>query len=63
MFLMEMLRNARIRRPLAIILIALGLLLMLLTPPVWPWMWLLVLGVAIEFLGIVLRHMDARAGK
>lgn len=54
-----MLKNPRVRRPLAIFLVVLGGVLMFLAPEVWAGVVLLVLGVAVEIVGIALEH---RAG-
>jgi membrane-bound ClpP family serine protease len=51
-----MIRNSRIRRVSAIIMVVLGAILMLLAPEVWQGALLLVLGVVLELLGIALEH-------
>ena len=51
-----MIRNPRIRRASAIIMVALGAILMLLAPEVWQGALLLVLGVVMELIGIALEH-------
>ena len=45
-----------LRRGLAIVLIALGVLFIFLAPETWAGLLLLVLGVSIEVVGMVLRH-------
>jgi len=44
------------RRVIAVIMVVLGALLMLLAPEAWPGALLLVLGVAVELLGIALER-------
>jgi hypothetical protein len=44
------------RRVIAVIMVVLGALLMLLAPEAWPGALLLILGVAVELLGIALEH-------
>jgi membrane-bound ClpP family serine protease len=51
-----MIKNPRIRRAIAAILIVLGAILMFLAPEVWQGALLLALGVALELLGIALEH-------
>ncbi len=51
-----MIRNPRIRRASAIVIVVLGALLMLLAPEVWPGALLLALGVVLELVGITLEH-------
>lgn len=51
-----MIRNPRIRRAGAIIMVVLGAALMLLAPEVWQGALLLALGVALELVGISLEH-------
>lgn len=51
-----MIRNPRIRRAAAAIMVVLGALLMLLAPEVWQGALLLALGVVLELLGIALEH-------
>lgn len=51
-----MLRKRRPRRVLASFLVVLGGVLIFLAPAVWAGVVLLVLGVAIELVGIALEH-------
>lgn len=51
-----MLMKPQTRRAIAVIMVVLGALLMLLAPEAWPGALLLVLGVALELLGIALEH-------
>lgn len=51
-----MIRNPRIRRASAVIMVVLGAILMLLAPEVWQGALLLALGVVLELLGIALEH-------
>lgn len=51
-----MIRNLRVRRASAIILIVLGAILMFLAPEVWQGALLLALGVALELAGIALER-------
>jgi hypothetical protein len=51
-----MIKNTRIRRTGALILVALGAILMLLAPEVWQGALLLALGVIIELVGITLER-------
>ena len=51
-----MIKDQRTRRISAAILVLLGAALMLLTPEAWPGALLLILGVALELLGIALEH-------
>ncbi len=51
-----MIKNMRIRRASAVIMMVLGAVLMLLAPEVWPGALLLVFGVALELIGIALEH-------
>ena len=44
------------RRVIAVIMVVLGALLMLLAPEAWPGALLLILGVAVELLGIALER-------
>ncbi|MEW5944336.1 MAG: hypothetical protein AB1710_10895 [Pseudomonadota bacterium] len=55
-----MLNNPRARRPLAILLVVLGGVLIFLAPEVWAGVVLLVLGVAIELAGISLERRNGR---
>jgi hypothetical protein len=51
-----MIKNPRTRRVSAVIMVVLGAALMILTPEEWPGALLLILGVALELLGIALEH-------
>ncbi|MGA9667038.1 MAG: hypothetical protein WBQ69_11405 [Gallionella sp.] len=51
-----MMMKPNTRRAIAVIMVVLGALLMLLAPEAWPGALLLVLGVALELLGIALEH-------
>ena len=51
-----MIKNTRIRRTGALIMVALGAVLMFLAPEVWQGALLLGLGVLIELVGIALEH-------
>lgn len=51
-----MIKNTRVRRTGALILVALGALLMFLAPEVWQGALLLGLGVLIELVGIALER-------
>jgi uncharacterized membrane protein YccC len=51
-----MIKNTRIRRTGALILVVLGAILMFLAPEVWQGALLLGLGVLIELVGITLEH-------
>ena len=51
-----MLRNSRIRRASAVIMVVLGAILMFLAPEAWPGALALILGVALELAGIALEH-------
>lgn len=51
-----MIKNTRIRRASAVIMVVLGAALMLLAPEAWPGALLLILGVALELFGIALEH-------
>jgi hypothetical protein len=56
-----MIKNQRIRRVSAVVMVVLGATLMLLAPEkVWQGVLLLVLGVVLELVGIALEH---KAGK
>lgn len=52
----EMIKNTRIRRASAVIMILLGAMLMLLAPEVWPGALLFVSGVVLELAGIALER-------
>jgi hypothetical protein len=51
-----MIKNKRIRRTSALIMVALGAILMFLAPEVWQGALLLALGIIIELVGITLEH-------
>lgn len=51
-----MIRNPRMRRASAVVMVVLGAILMLLAPEVWPGALLLALGVVLELVGIALEH-------
>jgi len=51
-----MIKNKRIRRTGALIMVALGAILMFLAPEVWQGALLLALGIIIELVGITLEH-------
>jgi len=51
-----MIKNPRIRRTIAVIMVVLGAILMFLAPEVWQGALLLAAGVALELLGIALKH-------
>lgn len=51
-----MIKNTRIRRASAAIMILLGAMLMLLAPEVWPGALLFVSGIVLELVGIALEH-------
>lgn len=51
-----MLRNSRIRRASAVIMVVLGAILMFLAPEAWPGALVLILGVVLELAGIALEH-------
>jgi hypothetical protein len=51
-----MIRHTRARRAGAVIMVVLGAMLMLFAPEAWPGALLLILGVALELLGIALEH-------
>lgn len=51
-----MLKNTRSRRALAVVLIILGGVLMYLAPEIWAGVAVLVLGVLLEFAGIMLER-------
>jgi hypothetical protein len=55
-----MIRNKRVRRILAGLLIALGLLLMLLAPSAHLGLIAFGVGVALELLGLAIEHRDRR---
>ena len=51
-----MLRKPHLRRPLAALLVIAGALMMYLAPETWAGALLLALGIAIEVVGIALKH-------
>jgi hypothetical protein len=51
-----MIRNQRIRRPIAVIMMVLGAILMFLAPEIWQGTLLLAAGVVLELFGIALKH-------
>ena len=53
-----MIRNRSVRRTAAIVLMAIGALLMLLAPPVWVGAVPLALGILLELAGIWLERSD-----
>jgi Zn-dependent membrane protease YugP len=52
----DMIKNTRIRRTGALVMVVLGAILMFLAPEVWQGALLLALGVIIELVGITLEH-------
>jgi len=54
-----MLKNARIRRSVALLLVVFGAVVMILAPETWPGLILLALGVSLELVGIALRNRDS----
>lgn len=54
-----MLTKTAIRRPIAVLLVAVGAAMMFLAPETWAGLALLALGVALEAAGIALRHRDS----
>lgn len=53
-----MLKNTALRRSLAALLVALGATSMFLAPGTWAGLALLAIGIAMELVGIALRHRD-----
>jgi hypothetical protein len=51
-----MIKNPHTRRASAVIMVVVGAALMILTPETWPGALLLILGIALELLGIGLEH-------
>jgi len=51
-----MIKNPRIRRTSAAVMILLGIFLMLLAPEVWPGALLFGSGIVLELVGIALEH-------
>ena len=54
-----MLKRTAIRRPVAVLLVAIGAVMMILAPETWAGLALLAIGVALEAAGIALRHRDS----
>jgi len=50
--------NSRTRRAIALIMVMLGAILMFLAPEAWPGGLVLMLGVALELVGIALEHKN-----
>lgn len=57
----KMIKNLRIRRTSAAIMVLLGAVLMLIAPEIWSGLLLLVLGVVLELAGIALGHKISKA--
>lgn len=55
-----MLKKAKIRRSVALLLVAFGAIAMFLAPETWTGLALLALGVLLELVGIALRERDSR---
>jgi len=51
-----MIKNIRMRRASATVMVVLGAILMLLAPEIWAGLLLLFLGVVLELAGIALAH-------
>ena len=51
-----MMKNSRTRRASAAILVVLGAILMFFAPEAWPGALVLVMGIALELIGIALEH-------
>ena len=60
-----MLKKPALRRAVAVLLLALGALLLFLAPETWVGILLLVLGVSVELIGMALKHRseERRVGK
>lgn len=56
-----MIKNVRVRRASAGIIVVLGALLMLLAPEIWAGLVLLLVGVFLELAGIALAHKEKKA--
>ena len=56
-----MIKNVRVRRASAGIIVVLGALLMLLAPEIWAGLVLLLVGVLLELAGIALAHKEKKA--
>jgi hypothetical protein len=52
----HMIKNPRNRRVIAVIMVGSGAALMILTPETWPGALLLILGIALELVGISLER-------
>jgi len=55
-----MMNYPRARRASAVILVVLGAILMFLAPEAWPGALALILGVALELIGIALEHKNSK---
>jgi len=53
-----MMKYPRTRRASSVFLVALGAILMFLAPEAWPGALVLILGVALELVGIALEHKN-----
>jgi len=53
-----MIISPRTRRAIAVIMVVLGAILMFLAPEAWPGELVLILGVALELVGIGLEHKN-----
>jgi hypothetical protein len=53
-----MIKNPRNRRVIAVIMLGTGAALLILTPKTWPGALLLILGLALELVGISLERKD-----
>ena len=53
-----MLRKTYIRRPLAALLVVVGAAMIFLAPETWAGIFLLILGVIVEVLGIAIKRKD-----
>ena len=54
-----MLKKTAIRRPVAVVLVAIGAAMMFLAPETWAGLALLATGIALEAIGIALRQRDS----
>lgn len=54
-----MLKKTAVRRPIAVLLVAIGAAMMFLAPETWAGLALLAIGIALEAVGIALRHRDS----
>jgi len=57
-----MIKNTRIRRTAATIMVVLGAILMLFAPEIWAGLLVLILGIVLELAGIALGHKANKAG-